>query len=143
MTVLPLPVITYVLVKPLFCALKEITEQLVDKNAKLKEATENGLWLKDNYGQNQNRNAAVDRRLNNVGQEMNNLKEKLAEKNAQLQLALYRKQSYELSMDQFMAWCVSVDKIMRSQEPVSLKYCEIILQQRKIQVAIFYEILHM
>ena len=116
---------------------KTIKKQLVDKNKKLNEVTENALWLKDNYGQNDARNAEVDRRLENVEQEMDNLKEKLAEKNAQLELILYKKQSYELSMDKFMAWCVSVDKTMRSQEAVSLRYPEIIIQQRVIQVNTF------
>ena len=114
--------------------MKTIKEQLVDKNKKLNEATEDALWLKENYGQNEDRNAAVDRRRENVEQEMDNLKEKLSEKNAQLELVLYKKQSYELSMDRFMAWCVSVDKTMRNQEPVSLRYAEIITQQRAIQV---------
>jgi septal ring factor EnvC (AmiA/AmiB activator) len=117
--------------------LKTIKEQLVDKNKKLNEATEDALWLKENYGQNEDRNAAVDRRRENVEQEMDNLKEKLSEKNAQLELVLYKKQSYELSMDRFMAWCVSVDKTMRNQEPVSLRYAEIITQQRAIQVGKF------
>jgi septal ring factor EnvC (AmiA/AmiB activator) len=114
--------------------LKSIKKQLVEKNKKLNEATENGIWLKDNYGQHEARNAAVDRQLENAENEMDKLKEKLAEKNAQLELILYKKQSYELSMDKFMAWCVSVDKIMRSQDAVSLRYPEIIIQQREIEV---------
>ena len=118
----------------LMCVInQEIKAQLADKNKILNRVTENGLWLKENNGQNEARNAAVNRQVENVEQGMDNMKEKLAEKNAKLELELYKKQSYELSMDQFMAWCVSVDKIMRSQEPVSLKYAEIIAQQRVIQ----------
>lgn len=120
--------------------LQEIKAELVEKNSKLNDATENALWLKDNYGQNEGRNAAVDRKLENVEQEMDDLKEKLAQKNAQLELILYKKQSYELSMDKFMAWCVSVDKTMRSQEPVSLRYPEIVSQQRVIKVGCFGEL---
>ena len=115
--------------------MQEIKTELVDKNSKLNDATENALWLKDNYGQNDARNAAVDRRLEKVEQEMDDLKEKLAQKNSQLEIILYKKQSYELSMDKFMAWCVSVDKTMRSQEPVSLRYPEIISQERVVKVA--------
>lgn len=106
----------------------------MDKDSKLREATESAVWLKDNYGDNEASNDAVNRRLHVVEQEMDSLKEKLAEKNAQLELVLYKKQSYELSMDNFMAWCVSVDQTLRSQQPVSLRYGEIVSQQRQIQV---------
>lgn len=114
--------------------LQEVKTELVGKNTKLDEATENAIWLKDNYGQNETRNTAVDKLLDDVTNEMDDLKEKLAEKSAQVELALYKKHSYEVSMDRFMAWCVSVDKTLRGQVPVSLRYAEIVIQQRVVQV---------
>ena len=99
------------------------------------EASGNGLWLKDNCGRNAPVKSVVNERLSAVEKDFDELKASLAEKKSQLELALYKKQSYELSMEQFMAWCVSVDKVFRKQEPVSLRYYDIVTQQRHLQVS--------
>lgn len=117
------------------CTFQGVKEQVTKKNAVLNEAAENGLWLKDNCEQNTPVKLLVDERLNTVEKDFDTLKEKLAEKTAQLELLLYKKQSYELSMEQFMSWCVSVDKMFRKQERVSLRYYEILRQQRELQVS--------
>ena len=110
-------------------------EQINAKKPSLQEATEHGLWLTDNCLQNKPTKSLVDKRLNDVQKDIDELKENLEGKKAKLELMLYEKQNYELSMDHFMGWCVSIDKKLRKQEPVSLRYGEIVNQQRNLQVS--------